>query len=361
MAATSLARVSAKFFKTVYTRIRTPGVHGSLVLTARGISGARVWLPDGTTAEIERVRIIGRRVRFWFSGKGASELPSFFDRQVRAFGPDVQRLLSRLRVGIVGVGGTGSCVLEQLIRLGVGTLIISDGESFEASNVNHVYGLRVVDDTVAKAKIAQRLAADIALGTKVELVEKPVSYQSALKRFRDIVFGCIDDELGRSLLNSFAIYYYVPVFDMGVKIDSNDGVIRSIQGRVTILMNGAACLHRRGRISAERVAAQAQWEAGPEGAQALQDEGYLPELGDAAPAVVAFTTAVAASAITEFLHRLTGLMGPDRESAEVLHLFDQARTRTNSIASQKDCFCADSYHWGRGDVRPFLDTTWRAE
>jgi hypothetical protein len=188
-------------------------------------------------------------------------------------------------------------------------LIISDGESFEASNVNRVYGLRVVDDTVAKVKIAQRLAADIVLGTKVELVEKPVSYQSALKRFRDIVFGCIDDELGRSLLNSFAIYYYVPVFDMGVKIDSNDGVIRSIQGRVTILMNGAACLHCRSRISAERVAAQAQWEAGPEGAQALQDEGYLPELGDAPPAVVAFTTAVAASAITEFLHRLTGFHG----------------------------------------------------
>ncbi|MCP3368692.1 HesA/MoeB/ThiF family protein [Bradyrhizobium cajani] len=352
-----------KLFRTAYTRIRTQGVHASLVLTRQGFSSARVWLPDGSTVDIERIRIIGRRARFWFPKSGTVEVPSFFDRQVRAFGPDIQRLLSRLRVGIVGVGGTGSCVLEQLIRLGVGTIMISDGETFESSNVNRVYGSRVVDDTLAKIKIAQRLAADIGLGTKIELIDKPVSYQSALKRFRecDIVMGCTDDELGRSLLNSFAIYYYVPVFDMGVKIDSEDGVIRSIQGRVTTLMNGAACLHCRGRISAERVAAQAKCETDPEGAKALEDEGYLPELGDPAPAVVAFTTTIAAGAVTEFLHRLTGFMGPDRESTEVIFLIDQTRIRTNNIASQHDCFCADSYHWGRGDVRPFLDTTWRTE
>ncbi|MBR0986100.1 ThiF family adenylyltransferase [Bradyrhizobium liaoningense] len=352
-----------KLFRAAYTRIRTQGVHGSLVLTRQGFSSARVWLPNGSTAEIERIRTIGRRARFWFPKAGTVEVPSFFDRQVRAFGPDIQRLLSRLRVGIVGVGGTGSCVLEQLIRLGVGTIMISDGETFESSNVNRVYGSRVIDDTLAKIKIAQRLAADIGLGTKIELIDKPVSYQSALKRFRecDIVMGCTDDELGRSLLNSFAIYYYIPVLDMGVKIDSEDGVVRSIQGRVTTLMNGAACLHCRGRIFAERVAAQAKRETDSEGAKALEDEGYLPELGDPAPAVVAFTTTIAAGAVTEFLHRLTGFMGPDRESTEVIYLIDQTRMRTNNLASQHDCFCADSYHWGRGDVRPFLDTTWRTE
>ncbi len=93
----------------------------------------------------------------------------------------------------------------------------------------------------------------------------------------------------------------------------------------------------------------------------MEDEGYLPELGDPAPAVVAFTTTIAAGAVTELLHRLTGFMGPDRESTEVIYLVDQARIRTNSIASRHDCFCADAYRWGRGDVRPFLDTTWRTE
>src|SRR3989442_2474424 len=45
----------------------------------------------------------------------------FFERQVLAFGAESQALLQQLHVGVVGVGGTGSAVVEQLARLGVGT------------------------------------------------------------------------------------------------------------------------------------------------------------------------------------------------------------------------------------------------
>lgn len=91
-------------------------------------------------------------------------------------------------------------------------------------------------------------------------------------------------------------------------------------------------------------------------------EGYIPRLGDRAPAVMSFTTAVAASAVTELLHRLTGFMGAERESTEVIHLIDQTRLRTNAVPPREDCFCADkSTYWGRSDVKPFLDTTWRPE
>lgn len=352
-----------KLFRTAYIRIHNAGVHGSLVLTQSGLAAARVWLPDGTTQTIERIRIIGRRVRFWFSDGVSGEVPEFFDRQVRAFGSDIQRLLSRLRIGVVGVGGTGSCITEQLIRLGVGSLVIADGESFEASNVNRVYGSRLIDESIAKVKIAERLAADIGLGTKIELLTRPISYQSVMKAFRDcdLIFGCTDDELGRSLLTTFAIYYLIPVFDMGVKIDSDGGIIRSIQGRVTTLMPGAACLHCRGRLSTELIQAESQRAANPEAAGALEEEGYIPELAEPAPAVVAFTTTIAASAVTEFLHRLTGFMGVERESTEVLHFIDQTELRRNKLPSREGCFCGNKQYWGRGDVRPLLDTTWRPE
>lgn len=352
-----------KLFRTAYIRIRTEGVHGSLVFMNGSITSARVWLPNGKPEPFERVRIIGRRVRFWFSDN-RGDVPEFFDRQVRAFGKDVQRLLARLRVGVVGVGGMGSCVTEQLVRLGVGHLLLADGETFDPSNVNRVYGSRVIDATIQKVKIAERLAADIGLGTKIELIPRPVTYESVLKAFRgcDVIFGCTDDEWGRSLLTRFAIYYLMPVFDMGVKIDSEDGIIRSIQGRVTTLMPGAACLNCRGRLRPEIIMAEAKHAINPEEAAALEKEGYIPKLGERAPAVVAFTTAVAASAITEFLHRLTGFMGAERESTEVIHLIDQTRLRTNALSPREDCFCADkNTYWGRSDVQPFLDTTWRPE
>ena len=90
-------------------------------------------------------------------------------------------------------------------------------------------------------------------------------------------------------------------------------------------------------------------------------EGYIPELEEPAPAVVPFTTTVAASAIEEFLHRLTGFMGADRNSSEVLHLFDSTMVRRNSKPSREECFCGDRSFWCHGDARPLLDLTWRNE
>lgn len=353
----------AKLFRTAYNRIRTAGVHGSVVFMSGRLTAARMWLPDGTYAAIDRIRVIGNRFRFVFPGRPHAPVPEFFDRQVRAFGPDVQRLLKELRVGVIGVGGTGSCVAEQLVRLGVGSVLIADGENFEATNVNRVYGSRVVDADIPKVKIAQRLAAEIGVGTEIEVVPRPITFESALSKFRscDVIFGCTDDEFGRSLLTRFAVYYAIPVFDMGVKIHSEEETIKSIQGRVTTLMPGLACLNCRRRLSSERITAESLRATDPKAAAALEEEGYIPELDDPAPAVVPFTTAVAASAVSEFLHRLTGFLGDDRQSSEVLHLIDHTRIRTNNVPSATGCFCSDEMYWGRADVKPFLDTTWRSE
>ena len=57
----------------------------------------------------------------------------------------------------------------------------------------------------------------------------------------------------------------------------------------------------------------------------------------------------------------TRYLGEDRESSEVLHLFDDTKIRTNRVSARDDCFCADKAYWGRGDTRPFLDSTWRPE
>jgi hypothetical protein len=356
-------REERSLFRTAYTRIHNDTIHASLVFNDHGVSAARVWLVDGSTYPVERVRVIGRRFRFWFPTRHDAVVPEFFDRQVRAFGSELQTLLSRLKIGIVGIGGTGSAVLEQLTRLGVGDLVISDGQHFEVSNVNRLYGSRTIDQDVPKVKIGQRVVADIGLPTRLTIVDRPVTYRSALAIFRecDIIFGCTDEEWGRSLLSRTSIYYGIPVFDVGVKIDSNAGKIRSIQGRVTTLLPGAACLFCRGRITAERIGVESQRATDPKVAAERAREGYAPELEDPAPAVIPFTTTVAASSVSELLHRLTGFMGDDRNSTELLHLFDVTSVRRNTKPPIAGCFCAPRASWMRGDVRPLLDTSWRAE
>jgi hypothetical protein len=70
------------------------------------------------TCSIDRVLVVGDRWTLLAAedSLAGDEIPTMFDRQVRAFGGDIQRVISRLRIGIVGCGGTGSAVAEQLAR-----------------------------------------------------------------------------------------------------------------------------------------------------------------------------------------------------------------------------------------------------
>lgn len=352
-----------ELFRTAYNRIHHNAVHASLVVSSPERPCGRVWLEDGSVVAMDVIRVIGRRFRFYRNGEVAEPTVEYFDRQVRAFGEANQQQLRMLCVGVVGLGGTGSAVAQQLARMGVGKLILSDGEDFDRTNVNRVYGSRVVDHDVAKVKIAERAIAEMGLGTTVVAIQRPVTFRSVLRDFRecDVIFGCTDEEWGRALLCSFATYYCIPVFDMGVRIRSEDGVIQSVQGRVTTLMPSRACLYCRRRISAEQVRFESMQVLNPAGAQALRDEGYAPELREPAPSVVSLTSAVASSAVTEFLHRMTGFLGNDRVSSEVLLRFDDTKLSTNDAAPQDGCACGSRYFVNRGDADLFLDTTWRSE
>lgn len=354
----------ASLFQTAYIRIhRDAAVHGSIVFSTPDEPKGRAWLEDGTTKELACIRVIGKRFRFATEGANVPLRLNFFSRQVLAFGEDLQKLLQQLTIGIVGAGGTGSAVAEQLIRLGVGRLIVADREPLEDSNVTRVYGSRVRDAGEKKVEILKKYAEAIGLGTIVEAVPGNITRRSVIERFRscDLIFGCTDREAGRSVLTAMALYYYIPVFDLGVKIDSQDGTVKSVEGRITTLLPGAACLFCRGRISGDVIAAEILQENDPEEYKRRRVQGYVPELEGHAPAVIPFTSAVASFAINEFFHRLSGYMGEDRASTEVFLLFDDSRISRNSTPPDGECMCSDRRRWGRGDTNPLLGMTWGSE
>jgi molybdopterin/thiamine biosynthesis adenylyltransferase len=351
----------AMLFRSAYTRISSPGPHASIVFGSMDDVGGRVWLPDGSHQIMDKIRVIGSSFKFFGTRRNITDLDAF-DRQVKAFGVGIQNILGRLSVGIVGAGGTGSAVAEQLMRLGVGHIAVFDNDVIDKSNVTRVYGSGLSDAGRKKVDNIRRMARRVGLGTKVTAIDKSITFRSAAALLRecDIVFGCTDDEWGRSILCRLAIYYYIPVIDMGVSISSSEGTIRSVQGRVTTLIPGASCLFCRGRIGT-RIAAEVATATNPGYAENLRREGYIPELEIAAPAVIPFTTAIASSAVMELIQRLTAFMGTDRESTELLQLFDQTRIRTNKTSPNLSCFCDSPEKTGRGDCQPLLDLTWRKE
>jgi ThiF family len=68
-----------------------------------------------------------------------------YDRQARLFGDRDQDLLRHAKVGVIGAGGVGSLVIEQLARLGVGWLLITDPDRIDITNLPRVVGSTRLD------------------------------------------------------------------------------------------------------------------------------------------------------------------------------------------------------------------------
>lgn len=343
--------------------LRAPnGPHGSMIFVGGNAPAliGRMWVEEGSVP-LSRIRVLGKRLLcFDHNPTGAPQVPPWADRQILAFGKEVQQLISSLHVGIVGAGGTGSAVCEQLARLGVGVLTVIDEDRFEQSNVNRVYGSTLRDAGEAKVSLAHRNADFIGTGTEIRPIFGSVydKHTITLLKECDIVFCCTDDHFGRALLNRLAVWYYIPVIDVAVAIDSEDHVIREIVGRVTLLLPGNACLNCRGRISFERVHEDQLKRAQPDEYSTRVKEGYIRELAQPDPSVIMFTNGIASRALIEFMHIMTGFMGNDRQSSEVIERFHDTDVRTNSRPGQEGCYCSTPNKWGRGDLGMFLGVSW---
>jgi molybdopterin/thiamine biosynthesis adenylyltransferase/proteasome lid subunit RPN8/RPN11 len=337
-----------------FLQSRVPGrIHGTIVMTPTFVFG-RLYCPQ--RVQVEGIVSVGERIRVWPNSQ-MEEVPTFVDRQVRAFGMESQKQLGTLRIGVVGLGGTGSPVAEQLYRLGVGELTLVDGEKLDVTNLNRVYGSRSADVGKPKVAIAKRHLDEIGLGISVRAVPFHITEEHAIKALRDcdIVFGCTDKELPRAILTRLALRYLIPYFDLGVLIDSTHGHLTGIYGRVTTFLPGEACLFCRGRITPEALRIES---LSADDRRKQVKEGYAPELDETAPAVISFTSTVAGLAVTEFLNRVVGIMSADRHPSEILAILDSLEIHTNRVAPKATCACTIRDDWGRGDETPFLGLSW---
>lgn len=314
---------------------------------------------EGPVLPFGRTWIVGDR----FASIRAFDAPvapmdAAFDRNVRAFGGGIQETLGDLCVGIVGCGGTGSAVAEQLVRLGVRRFVLCDPDQLSASNVTRVYGSSPADIGKDKVDVLAAHVARIAPDTRARVRRSMITSEGTAREMCecDIVFGCTDDNAGRLVLSRLATYFLTPVIDCGVLLSSDaQGQLVGIDGRVTTLVPGQGCLVCRGRIDTKRAAAELMT---PGERKRREDEGYAPALGRVEPAVVTYTTLVAATAVSELLERLVGY-GPDPRPSEVLLRCHDREVSTNVQAPGPRHYChPDSGKLGLGVTTPFLEQTW---
>jgi molybdopterin/thiamine biosynthesis adenylyltransferase/proteasome lid subunit RPN8/RPN11 len=308
---------------------------------------------------IGRLRVVGDRVRLLLAADRTRETGSSldsFDRQIRAFGSDGQELLRRLRVGVVGGGGTGSAVYEQLVRLGVGEILVIDDDEVSVTNLTRIHGSTIADVCRPKVEVLANSARAIGLDTTVKARRARITERAAFEELRgcDVVFGCTDDNAGRAVLSRLAYHYCAMVIDVGVVISARNGEVSGLDARMSVMAPGTPCLFCRRRIDPDRLREEQLPDAERE---QLADEGYARGLADPDPAVVTYTTMIASYAVDELLQRLFGL-GEEPRSSEVLIRPLQREVRRLGGASVEGHFCADPRILGRADREPPLGIPW---
>lgn len=314
----------------------------SIVFTRDSVAGV---VSDGLTGaetrKLTRLRVIGNSVKFiWAFGEEPppqeGHADTEFARQVLALGELGQQVISQLEVAIVGAGGTGSAVGEQLARLGVRRFVLIDDDRIVRSNVTRIYGSTPYDAKRKRLKVdvLARLIKKISPKSSVEKFSSSVTEQGFTERLVDVdvVFCCTDTDGSRAVLNELAYRHLVPVLDLGCKIDVEGHRVRGIFGRVRYLRPGLPCLWCTGTIDGNRILQESLSESERE---RLRASGYGSGMGPQ-PSVVYLTSLVASLAVSEFL---SIFLDSTAEVSGSWLLVDLAQPQLTRVHSLKDPSC----------------------
>jgi len=309
-----------------FLKDRAPSqIHASLVI-GRDSVAARVIGPG------EKIRVIevGSRFRILSDDGNILSDEGIYDRQVRAFGPTGQSALKRIRVGIVGLGGTGSVIGQLLAHLGVEDYLLIDPDVIETSNLNRLIGGRVNDVGSFKVDVAARNVQEIRNEARITKIRGSVLDASVARSLTDsdFFFCCTDSHASRAVLNQLTYQYFLPSIDVGVSISASELRVSHVTGRVQMLAPGLACLTCLGLLNADAIRHEFMT---PERRNA---DPYFTGNGGPQPAVISLNSTMASLGITMFLGAVTGIPAESR-----YQIYNGITGNVRSVTSSVDPIC----------------------
>lgn len=279
-----------------------------------------------------------------------------FDRNVRFFGKDGQAKIRAAKVALVGAGGLGSIVGQELAYLGVGELCPIDDEELDDSNRNRYVSARACDPIPGSRKVdlMERMIKEIDPSIIVTKVHGPLISERAFLEIRtaDYVFGCVDNDGARLVLTELCAAYGRPLIDLASDVESQEKL--RYGGRVCVAWGGDGCPVCMGAIdmsAAQRDLANPNVRKDVEAIYGV-DRELLGALG---PSVIAVNGVVASLGVTEFMIGVTGIRAPVRLINYYGHLMRMTVSKDSPAA---DChYCKGIYGVGaRAAVERYLQT-----
>ncbi|OAI41695.1 thiamine biosynthesis protein ThiF [Planctomycetaceae bacterium SCGC AG-212-D15] len=346
------------FFASVDAWLDDGLPHGSAVMLPEGTMFGRVVEAGTQFRSLDLVSVAGDDLSFWASGVEPESDGEALVRHRQLFGEGTVSRLRRLTVAVIGCSGTGSIVIEQLARLGVGRLILVDPESVERKNLNRIVNatMKHAEESALKVHVLADAIRAMGLGTEVVPIAKNLADPAVIKLVAtaDVAFGCMDGAEGRHLLNRLATFYSLPYFDVGVLLEADgQGGIDQVAGTVHYLQpDGSSLLSRRVYAMAD-VEAEGLKRTDPVEYGERVKANYIRGVRVERPAVISVNMLFASIAVNEFLSRLHPYRY-DLNRDFAVHRISLVQAATYFEGDGPPCKVL-AKHVGRGDVRPLLD------
>jgi hypothetical protein len=310
--------------------------HGTAIMLPGGGIKARLYDQHMHPRPIDLVAIYGDDLNLCWNAAPSAPAPLAFSLLMR-------EEFSRLSIAIIGVSGTGSLVAEQLLRMGVGELIVIDDDLVERKNLN-----RILNSTEADAA-ARRFKVDVFVDaarridstTRVKAVPLRIGSPAAIEAAgeADIIFSCVDSFGGRHIADRLASAMLQPLFDVGVSIPvyHPDGKeeISNVSGRIDYVQPGRSSLGDRHVYTPQLLAAEEMRERNQDHYAQQVDQGYMPGSTEEAPSVISVNMRAASAVVQELIaRRYLYRLEPNSR---------YARTKFDLASEEHEYFSEDSF------------------
>lgn len=288
-------------------------VGGPVAGIALGTASAagEVWIPGLDPVDLTALHVSSpNRRRLRPNPIHGGVVSERFDRQARLFGADGQHLLREQHVAVIGVGGGGSMLVEQLAHLGVGRITAIDFDVVKRHNLSRIVG--ATDDDAAtgrkKVDVAAQLVRRIDPSVRFDAIDGDLADRHIAEQVIgcDFIFLATDTVTSRLVANAITQAHFVPAVQIGAKVDLRaDGEIESVYVAVRPVSPGEGCLYCAGLIDANAL----RDEANSDEERAAQNYLGLPEVVD--PSVITLNGVAASTATNLFLMSTVGLADRD--------------------------------------------------
>lgn len=264
------------------------------------------------------------------------------------FGEEGQRRIRNTKFTIVGLGGTGSHVAVQAAYLGGVNFRLVDKDFIDETSLNRTVTAQPGDEELPNLKVhvAKRTILAIQPGAAVTTIDRSVISPEGFAAVKDadVVFGCVDRDSVRLILNEVCQAYEILYVDLATDISSDNPM--DFGGRIHLSIAGERCVFCDDLL--DQTAIRHDFESAE---QREADERIYgvnrSELGRAGPSVVSLNGLVASSAVLECMIELTGLR-PAVRWLEYRGAFGVLSARRDP--PKPHCpFCKGSLVRGRGD------------